>query len=201
MRQYDTYVQQASLALAAGKAVIFPTDTVYGIGVAVGISPSPDILYDLKGRDHGKPVACLISSPELLRVYGEQVPEYAHVLAEKFWPGALTLVVTASEALDPNYRAQDGSVGLRMPNHTLVLDIIDAVGVPLATSSANISGQKAPKAYGDLDPHLIEKVAFTLSDDTGQSGLASSVIDCRGAAPLMIREGDISLEDIEAALM
>ena len=190
--------QEAAAGLMAGQPSIFPTDTVYGLGVAVGFAPTPELLYDIKERDHGKPVAWLVGSPDDLGVYGQSVPEYAFGLARAFWPGPLTLIVKAAPTVPAAFRSADQTIALRMPDNGTALDLIRRVGVPLATTSANISGQKPPQAFDELDKRLLEKVALALRDDTAKSGVASTVVDCTGQRPAIVRQGGISAAQVQA---
>lgn len=194
----ERHLAAAVDALSAGEPVIFPTDTVYGLGVAVGKAMTPELLYDLKRRDHGKPVAWLVSDPGALALYGTAVPAFAQALARTFWPGPLTLIVRAAPDVPEPFRAQGGTIALRMPDNELALSLIERVGVPLATTSANISGQKPPRTFAELDPALLDCVSTVLRDDTEKSGVASSVVDCTGDHPIMVREGGVSIADIQA---
>lgn len=194
----DKYLTSAVATLSAGQAVIFPTDTVYGLGVAVGLAQSPAILYDIKERDHGKPVAWLVGSPEALSLYGEAVPEFALTIARAFWPGPMTLIVKAGANVPEAFRAADGTIALRMPDNEISLELIERVGMPIATTSANISGQQPPKMFSELDRALLERVRVVLRDESEKSGIASTIIDCTADEPIMVREGDVSLADIEA---
>ncbi|MEG0758628.1 MAG: L-threonylcarbamoyladenylate synthase [Raoultibacter sp.] len=196
----DAYLASAVATLSAGQAIIFPTDTVYGLGVAVGLAQSPAILYDIKARDHGKPVAWLVGSPEALALYGEAVPEFAFAIARAYWPGPMTLIVKAGANVPEAFRAEGGTIALRMPDNEISLRLIERVGMPLATTSANISGQQPPKTFSELDRTLLERVRVVLRDETEKSGIASTIIDCTQDAPVMVREGDVSLADIEALL-
>lgn len=188
----------AVAALVAGKPVVFPTDTVYGLGVAVGKAKTPEVLYDIKERDHGKPVAWLVSDPGALALYGAAVPDIAHVLARTFWPGPLTLIVRAAPGVPEPFRAQGGTIALRMPDNELALSLIEHAGVPLATTSANISGQKPPRTFAEIDPVLLGRVSTVLRDDAEKSGIASSVVDCTGDHPVMVREGGVSAAAVRA---
>lgn len=180
-------IEQAIEVLRAGRAVVFPTDTVYGLGVAVEHAPSPQEIYDLKHRDAGKPIAWLVGGEDDLRRYGRDVPEEAFALAQQQWPGALTLVVRASDAV-PAAFAPDGTIGLRMPAGDTALALIRAVG-PLATSSANRAGHPAPRTFADLDPALVSEAAFALRDDaTLATGTASTVIDATASALTVLRK-------------
>lgn len=119
----------------------------------------PRLLYDLKHRDAGKPVAWLVEGPETLDVYGRDVPAYARRLAETFWPGALTLVVRASAAVPAAFRSPAGTIGLRMPDSEAALALIRAVGCPLAVTSANLSGAPDTARIEDLDGALMARTA------------------------------------------
>lgn len=223
---------EAARALAVGNAVIFPTDTVFGLGVSVSAAPGPQLLYDLKHRDAGKPVAWLVEGPEALDVYGRDVPAYARRLAETFWPGGLTLVVRASDAVPAAFQSPAGTIGLRMPASEAALGLIRAAGCPLAVTSANLSGAADTARAEDLDRALVARTAGVyLSDDslshsaaTGTagdsdapsasarfaagdrlvpppaSGTASTVLDCTGEAPRVLRAGALTLDDLKGCL-
>lgn len=177
-------------ALKHSKPVVFPTDTIYGLGVAVKYSASPRAIYDIKQRDADKPIAWLVGGPEALDEYGVDVPEKAYQQAELHWPGALTIVVKASEKVPPAFRAVDGTIGLRMPANESAMRLIRVVG-PIAASSANLSDGESPCAAEDLDPDLLAKVAAVVTDDEPCSGIASTVLDCTKDKPVIIRQGDV----------
>lgn len=200
MPLHVTIKEEAIAALRRGDAVIFPTETVYGLGVSVEAAPSPDVLYDLKERDRGKPISWLVSSLDDLDRYGANVPDAARRLARAYWPGPLTLIVEASDAVPAAYRSAAGSIGLRMPDNETALQLVRAAGCPLATTSANISGSRAPGAYDSLDPDLAARVGVIVSDDVDddKSGVASTVVDCTGERPRIVREGAVTEEDVHA---
>lgn len=193
----------AAAALMRGEAAIFPTDTVYGLGVAVGVAPSPQVLFELKGRPAGKPVAWLVADPSDLDRYGCEVPDLARRAARAFWPGPLTLIVKASERAPRAFCSKEGTVGLRMPASPVALDLIRAVGAPLATTSANLSGRPAPRSLEEVDAGLAARAGAVAGGFDGGaalpnalSGQASTVVDCTGARPVVLREGAVSLADI-----
>ena len=223
-------LKEATRALAAGNAVVFPTDTVFGLGVSVGAAAGPQLLYDLKHRDAGKPVAWLVEGPEALDVYGRDVPAYARRLAETFWPGGLTLVVRASDAVPPAFQSPAGTIGLRMPASEAALGLIRAAGCPLAVTSANLSGAADTARAEDLDRALVARTAglylpggvaaagiasgcaeatpsasarFAAADrlvPPPASGTASTVLDCTGEAPRVLRAGALTLDDLKGCL-
>ena len=186
------------MALADGRACIFPTDTVYGVGVAVHAASGPDVLFDVKQRDAGKPVAWLVGSIDDLQRYGKNLPSAVCHLVQRFWPGALTVIVEASDSVPASYRSESGTIGLRMPANETTLNLIRRVGSPLATTSANISGRAAVSRFESLDAELLARVGCALRDpiESLHSGVASTVVDCTGGGLRVIREGGISFDDI-----
>lgn len=186
--------EQAVSVLKGGLAAVFPTDTVYGLGVSVCHASGPDLIYSIKQRDFGKPVAWLVGGAQCLDTYAERIPSYAYALASAFWPGPLTLIVPCGSSVPRAFSSESGTIGLRMPASPTVLALIDRLGCPIATSSANISGRPAWCDFDKLDPELLGRVNAVLrdQDDSGKSGIASTVVDCTGSAPLVVREGSIS---------
>ena len=187
----DAQIEKAVLVLKRGETVVFPTDTVYGLGVSVQHAGSPQAIYDIKQREAGKPIAWLVGGPEALDVYGEDVPERARELARRHWPGALTIIVKASGAVPEAFRSSAGTIGLRMPDSPVALTLIEQVGCPLATSSANLSGGPDPRTAADLDEVLRTAAGTVVEGDFTGSGTASTVIDCSGSEVTIIRQGGI----------
>ena len=191
-------LEDAALALADGRPCIFPTDTVYGVGVAVHAASGPDALFAIKQRDAGKPIAWLVGSIDDLQRYGKNLPPAVCQLVQRFWPGALTVIVEASDSVPVSYRSESGTIGLRMPANKTTLALIRRVGSPLATTSANISGRAAVSRFESLDVKLLARVGCALRDpiESLHSGVASTVVDCTGGGLRVIREGGISFDDI-----
>ena len=181
-------------ALLAGKAVIFPTDTVYGLGVSVKHARTLKAIYDLKKRDAGKPIAWLVDGVGALDEYGVDVPDRARALAAQHWPGALTIIVRANENVPDEFSSGRGTIGLRMPDCKTTLELIKSVGSPLATSSANISGNPDSSSANSIDESLLDKVAAVVLDDASSGGVASTVIDCSQGKTVIVRQGAIRVE-------
>ncbi len=189
-QQPSSAFDQVANALIAGQAVVFPTDTVFGLGVSVAHAQTPEVLYALKERDRGKPIAWLVGSAADLSFYGEAVPAWARSLADAFWPGELTLVVRATDKVPAAFRSDAGTIGLRMPNAPCVLQLIDQVGSPLATTSANKSGAADVVSYDALDPAIAARVAAVFPGwDVSAQGVSSTVIDATGDEPRILRAG------------
>ena len=195
-------MEQAAEALRAGGALIFPTDTVWGIGVAVEHAKGTWELSQAKGRAPEKPIAWLVGDKSALDTYGMDVPDYACRLAGAFWPGPLTLVVWASREVPPAYIAADGTVGLRMPDSKCVLALARAAGSPLATTSANFAGQPARPSSEPPDLQFAESCDVPVLDARvkgGAGGAASAVVDCSGCEPRLLRAGTISASEMQGA--
>ena len=191
--------ERALAALRSGKPVVFPTDTVFGLGVSVLHSPSPEILYSIKHREKRKPIAWLVGGIDDLKRYGKVVPDFAFTLARTFWPGPLTIIVKASSEVPEAFRSEEGTIGLRMPANETAHMLIKELGCPIATTSANLSGQKNTIAFNEIDPAIFAAVGAALSDDEPKSGIASTIVNCAsGDHPVLVREGAITIADIRA---
>lgn len=191
-------MQEAAAQLRAGNPVVFPTDTVYGLGVSVRHASSPAILFQIKGRPSDKPVAWLVGSVDELARYGKNVPDCAFDLARRFWPGPLTIIVPAADDVPSCFKSADGTIGLRMPDNATALQLLDLVGNPLATTSANLSGQPAPYCIEDIDEVLAERASAVVSDDLPHGGTSSTVILCSSGDIRVLREGPVSAFDVQS---
>ena len=189
----DGRYAKAVASLKAGLPVVFPTDTVYGIGVSVHHAKSPQVLFDVKCRDVGKPVAWLVGGPDALDEFGVNVPESARELVRAHWPGALTVIVKASGAVPIAFQSREGTIGLRMPASPIALSLIEAVGGPLATSSANLSGGPDPTSFDEIDGRLLRAVPVAIDDVCPASGIASTVVDCSRGTVEVLRQGAIRI--------
>jgi tRNA threonylcarbamoyl adenosine modification protein (Sua5/YciO/YrdC/YwlC family) len=180
-------------ALKSGGIVIFPTDTVYGIGMLATDKNNPDELFQIKQRPPQKKIPLLVADKTSLDTYACSVPKYAYLLSTKYWPGALTLVLKAGTAVPLQFVADDGSIALRMPNNAIALSLIAASSAPLATSSANISGEAAVTDISDLSPNLLKRVDAIV--DVGRLPLAtpSTIVSCLGSKAKVLRRGEVDI--------
>lgn len=192
-------LRQAKSALERGELVVLPTDTVYGLA-ANAFSPSAVAsLLKAKGRGRNSPPPVLITGVHQLEALANQVPAVAHALAEEYWPGALTLVLSAQPALDWDLGETRGTVALRVPNHPITLDLISEFG-PIAVSSANLHGAPAATTCDAAVQQLGDSVAVYL--DAGQSsiGHASTILDLTpltlGDPVRVLRQGAVPSEEL-----
>ena len=171
-----TGVRISKIALHRGELVVMPTDTVYGIGCDAFSPTAVAELLATKGRGPQSPPPVLIANKATLYALAEEVPQVAEELAEKFWPGALTLILHARKTLNWNLGETKGTVALRIPNQKVTLALLEDVG-PLAVSSANLTGQSAAVTVKEASEYFGDKVAVYL--DAGKSGgsVASTILD------------------------
>jgi L-threonylcarbamoyladenylate synthase len=185
-------INLAASVLRDGGIVIFPTETVYGIGAAATSCIGPQEIVDIKMRPASKPLPWLVEAEDALDTFGVDVPEYAHRLAAAFWPGALSLVVKASPRVGKDFTDSRGTIALRAPDHEVVQELIRASGAPIITTSANTSGKHAPASFDELESRLVAAADLTLDGGDTQHGIASTVVDCTGPEPVIIRDGAIA---------
>lgn len=192
-------INLAATVLRDGGIAVFPTETVYGLGALADSCFGPHELFEVKVRPATLPIPLLVETEDALDTYGVDVPEYAHNLAKAFWPGAVTLVVKASDAVSKDFRAPDGTIGLRSPNHEVVMELIQAAGGPLFTTSANTHGNPAPGSFADLEPRIVSHADIVIDGGETEHQQASTVVVCTGPEPVIVREGAVPSETIMAA--
>ncbi len=191
-------LEQALELLQQGELVAFPTDTVYGLGVMAFDAQAIDRLYQAKGREAGKAIAILVGEAEALQRVTAGMNEMAMRLAQRFWPGPLTLVVEGHPSLPTNLSPRP-TVGVRMPDHPVALTLLRRAG-PLAVTSANLSGAPNANTAQEVLAQLGGRVALILDGGKTPGGLPSTVLDCTGPQPVILRLGPITLEQIYAVL-
>ncbi|MGH3564819.1 MAG: L-threonylcarbamoyladenylate synthase [Pseudonocardia sp.] len=189
----------AARAVRAGRLVVLPTDTVYGLGCDAFSSAAVRALLAAKNRGPDMPVPVLLGSWSTIDGLVLGVPSIARTLVEAFWPGALSLVLPHAPSLGWNLGSTKGTVMLRMPLHPVALELLRDVG-PMAVSSANISGSLPASTVYEAVTQLDDSVAVYL--DGGPSGepVASTVVDLTGAEPRVLREGAVPLTEIAEVL-
>ncbi len=187
-------ISSALSLIRDGEIVAFPTDTVYGLGAdpfqATGIIK----LFEAKGRDSNKAIAILIGSIEQASLVTDHMPDMAIRLCEVFWPGMVTVIVPRKNTL-PELISNVDRIGIRMPNHPVALEMLRTYG-PLATTSANLSGKPDAITAKDVIDQLANRVPLILDGGKCQGGVPSTVIDCSGSEPVILREGPVSIEQL-----
>ncbi|MEN6482800.1 MAG: L-threonylcarbamoyladenylate synthase [Anaerolineaceae bacterium] len=193
-----TSIQAALELLQEGEIIAFPTDTVYGLGTDAFYSPGIIKLFEAKGRDSNKAIAVLIGDIEQLDLLTDELNRIARKLVNKFWPGGLTIVVPKKKDL-PELLSAGNSIGIRMPNHPVALELLRKFG-PIATTSANFSGKNNPHDAQDVFQQLNKRLPLILDGGKCPGGVPSTVIDCSTDEVRILRPGAISKEEIDQAL-
>lgn len=186
-------IRFAAAVLLNGGVVALPTDTVYGLAADARNPKALQRLYCLKGREPRKPLACLLAYREQMLAMSEQVPEKAWELAKKYWPGALTLVVPGADWLPEALTSGLKSVGLRYPNCELDWELIEALGWPMAATSANFSGQPAAVDGAGVIRDWAGKVDLILDGGRCVHAVESTVATVKGNKVTVLRQGALQL--------
>ena len=181
-----------------GGVIAFPTDTVYGIGVCAFNENALEKIYQVKGRSHLKAIPILIGDLEGLDQITPPLTPTEKQIADRFWPGAITLILPILPGLPKNL-SPTPTVGLRIPDHDRVRSLLRQTG-PLAGTSANLSGQPSALTADEVLEQLEGRVDLILDGGHAPGGQASTVLDCSGAGLTILREGPISLEQIRRLL-
>ena len=180
--------------LAGGGLIAFPTDTVYGVAARIDQPAGIDRLYLAKARSANKAIAVLIAEIDQLALLTPGLTLSARRLAEAFWPGALTLVVPKKPSLPENLSALP-TVGVRMPDHAFARELMRRAG-PLATSSANLSGESNTLTAAQVLEQLDSRVELILDGGTAPGGVPSTVVDCTQEPPRILRQGALTADSI-----
>ena len=186
-------LNQAVQLLRDGGVVAFPTDTVYGVGVDPFQSEAVRRLYRIKGRPEDKPIAILVGSIEDVARVAQTPSRTFSRLADRFWPGGLTLIVETRE-LPPEITAGGSTVGVRMPDHPLTLELLRGFGGPIATTSANRSGENPATSAEEVGAQLGDHVNLIVDGGDTITKVASTVLDLSVSPPKVLRHGGISEE-------
>ena len=194
----------AAAHLKAGDLVAFPTETVYGLGADASNSEAVARIYSVKGRPNDHPLIVHIASMERMGDWASDVPEYAIALARSFWPGPMTLILKRSELAGDFITGGQDSVGVRVPDHVVALALLEAFeragGKGVAAPSANRFGHVSPTTATAVIEELgdyFSKDDLVLDGGACDVGVESTIIDCTGAAPSVLRPGAISIVMIE----
>lgn len=185
--------------LRNGGLVAVPTETVYGLAADGTNEKAVSEIYRVKGRPEVKPISLLVNGTDAFSLCRD-VPESAYKLAEAFWPGPLTIILKRTDKVADIVTAGGETVGLRCPRHEVTLKIIEACGLPLATPSANISGQKSPKSAQDVLDSFFGKIDAVVDGGICELGIESTIVDLSNDIPRILRQGALLSSDISEVI-
>jgi len=191
-------IQSAIALFREGDIVAFPTDTVYGLGTDPFQASGIIKLFEAKGRDSNKAIAILIGSLDQAKLVTDHMTDMAIRLCEAYWPGGLTVIVPRKNTL-PDLISNTDLIGIRIPDHPLTLKLLQSFG-PLATTSANMSGKPNTQSAQEVLEQLGSRIPMILDGGICPGGIPSTVVDCSGESPIVLREGPIKQKDVDILL-
>lgn len=196
----DHLLLKAGRILWEGGTVIFPTETVYGLGANALDSAAVNKIFKAKGRPSDNPLIVHVSEYDGILPLVSEINEEAKTLIDKFMPGPITIVMKKSAAVPDEVTAGLDTVGIRMPSHRIASRLIKLAGVPVAAPSANISGKPSPTRPEHVIHDMDGKVDVIIADGICDVGVESTVVDVTGEVPMVLRPGGITLEELRSVL-
>lgn len=199
MNKPEKDVNETADIIKRGGVVIFPTDTVYGIGVLPEKKPV-ERLYEIKKRDPSKKMIALIDNLDTVREIVDETEENMKRIGkvlDTFWPGELTVIFKANKKFTEKFDENMDTVGIRIPENETALKIIKAAGGIVLTTSANISGEEAVKKIEDINEKLLSNVDGVVKDTSVLTGVPSTIIKYEKGKITLLRKGNIEIEKIK----
>ena len=192
-----TKIKEPAEIIKKGGIVIFPTETVYGIGVNGLDEKAVKKLYDIKQRPLNKPISLLVSDMNMVNEIAQDITELEYKLMEKFFPGPFTIVLKKKNNVSDIVTAGQDTVGIRMPSGEIARKLIEYAKVPIATPSANISGKPSGTKLDEIMEDFDGKVDYFIDGGDSKLGIASTIVKVVDGIPYILRQGTITKEQIE----
>lgn len=189
-------LQEVADIIKQGGIVVFPTETVYGIGTNGLDSKAITQLYEVKQRPLNKPISLLVSSLKMIEAVTENISDMEYKLMEAFFPGPLTIILKKNKVVPDNLTNNADTVGIRMPDNIIARKLIEYANVPIATPSANISGRSSGTNIQDIIKDFGDKVDYYIDGGPSELGIGSTIVKIEDNKPLILREGSIGEEQI-----
>jgi len=197
---FDALLDEAAEIIRRGGTVAFPTETVYGLG-ANGLDPEAvRKIFKAKERPPGNPLSLLVHSREDVGKVAKNIPEKAFRLMDAFWPGPLTIVLEKKDIVPEITSGNLPSIGLRMPDHWIPLELVKRAGTPLAAPSANLSGKPSPSLAAHVLADLTGRIDAVIDGGGAAIGLESTVIDMTVEPPVVLRPGAVGIAELERVI-
>lgn len=193
-------IQQAASVIRQSGVVVFPTETVYGLGANALDPVGAQKIYQIKGRPSNNPLIVHVANLDQLSQLTPGLSDQAKLVIKYFWPGPLTLILPKSPQVPDVVTAGGPTVAVRMPDHPIALALIESAGTPIAAPSANTSGYLSPTNFLDVYADLGDKVELLIDGGGCEVGLESTVLDLTSEPPMILRPGAITAEELEPIL-
>ncbi len=197
---YQEAVRRAVDVIQSGGIVAFPTETFYGLGVDPFNPGAVERLFEVKGREPGRPILLVVDDIKRLEDIVKAIPEEARSLIRKFWPGPLTLLFKSASHVTSALTGGTGKIGIRIPSHPVALHLLQAVGRPLTATSANRSGQPGAATAETVAETLGPSLDLILDGGATPGGLGSTIVDATLHPPRLVRDGQVPFRDILGCL-
>ena len=199
-RVLQEQIQEAVEALRAGDLIAFPTETVYGLGANANNPEAVRKIFQLKGRPSTHPVIVHLDNPRYLQRWVRDMTPEAKKLADAFWPGPLTLVAKRALAVNDVITGGQDTVAIRVPNHPIAQQLLNAFGGGIAAPSANRYGHVSPTRAEHVREEFGDDLKIVLDGGDCKVGLESTIVSCVGDGPRLLRPGSITLEQLRAVV-
>lgn len=193
----DPAMKEAAALIQAGEVVAFPTETVYGLGADATNAAAVEKIFQAKGRPGDNPLIVHVADQSQITTLVGEYPAYVDDLLEAFSPGPITYVLSSNGVVSDNVTAGLDTVGIRIPDHPAAQALLTIAQCPVAAPSANLSGKPSPTNASHVQQDMDGKIAAILDGGSANVGVESTVIDCTGPSPIILRQGGVSAADID----
>jgi len=196
----EQQIKQAVVILKQGGLVAYPTDTVYGLGAVMTDIATVDRIFQVKGRPKGMALPVLLADPGQIEEIVTSVPPALRLLADAFFPGALTIILPKSITVPDIVTGGGKTVGFRIPDHPVPIALIRQLGKPIVGTSANLSGLNSALTAAEVTKQIGDKIDMVIDGGKCPGGVESTVVDLSGDKPLIRRQGAIPIEQLRTIL-
>jgi len=196
----ENLLVEPAKVIREGGLVVFPTETVYGLGANALDPKAVKSIFEAKGRPQDNPLICHISDYDDLNMLVDHIPECAKAIAKQFWPGPLTMIFNKSKCVSTEVSAGLNTVAVRMPANKIAQELIRLSGKPIAAPSANLSGKPSPTNFEHVECDMLGKVDIIIDGGQCDVGLESTVLDVSVWPPVVLRPGGITLEQLQSVV-
>lgn len=196
-----TKLEEPAQIIKNGGIVVFPTETVYGIGANALNAEAVKKIYEIKKRPLSKPITLLVNSIDIIERVAKDITPFEYSIIKKFFPGPLTIILQKKDVVPDIVTSGGSTVGIRMPANEIVLELINRAGVPLATPSANISDKPSKTNIKDVMSDFPEGVDCFIDGGKSKIGVASTIVQVIDGVPHILRQGTITEEQINKLII
>jgi len=190
-------IKKAAEFIKQGKIVVFPTETVYGIGTNGLNEKAVERLYEVKQRPLNKPITLLVSNMKMVELVAKDITEIEYKIMQKFFPGPLTIILKKKDIVPDIVTSGQDTVGVRMPSGEISRKLVEKAGVPIAAPSANITGEPSGTNIQDVKRYFDGRVDYFIDGGESELGVSSTIVQVINGKIKILRQGSITLEQIE----